>query len=197
MKCLAFLLSVDLLIFWFIIQSVDLKFWYANIKFYSVDLACCWFNFFKLRLGALRPRSVGQSVGLLVGPPKITKKMTKLYKTFQTIKEELLWQKTTFDRRQPLAEDDLWQKTAFDRRWPLTEDDPQWKRTFDRVTVYYLNKIFTPHLYSHSTTDSKSEILSAVYAGNRISRDGRNVCGIMHVNMCRKDNIFWQRGQIV
>ena len=37
-------------------------------------------NFFKLRLGALIPRSVGQSVCLsvylLVGPPKITKKMT-------------------------------------------------------------------------------------------------------------------------
>ena len=131
MECLAFLLSVDLLIFWFIIQSVDLKFWYANIKFYSVDLACCWFNFFKLRLGALRPRSVGQSVGLLVGPPKITKKMTKLYKTFQTIKEELLWQKTTFDRRRPLIEDNLWQKTTFDKRRPLMEDDLWRKTTFD------------------------------------------------------------------
>ena len=125
MECLAFLLSVDLLIFWFIIQSVDLKFWYANIKFYSVDLACCWFNFFKLRLGALRPRSVGQSVGLLVGPPKITKKMTKLYKTFQTIKEEL------FDRRQPLTEDNLWRKTTFGRRRPLTEDDLWRKMTLN------------------------------------------------------------------
>ena len=44
---------------------------------------------FKLRLGALIPRSVGRSVGLSVGlsvgPPKITKKITKLYKTLQNV----------------------------------------------------------------------------------------------------------------
>ena len=43
---------------------------------------------FKLRLGALIPRSVGRSVGRLVGPPKITKKLqnfTKHYKTLQNI----------------------------------------------------------------------------------------------------------------
>ena len=51
----------------------------------------------------------------------------------------------------------------------------------------------TPHLDSHSTTDPKPEILSAVLTGNRISRDGRNVRGIMHVHMCRKDDIFSQR----
>ena len=45
-------------------------------------------KFFKLRLGALIPRSVGLSVclsvclsvGRSVGPPKITKNITKLYK---------------------------------------------------------------------------------------------------------------------
>ena len=45
---------------------------------------------FKLRLGALIPRSVGLSVCLSVGPPKITKKLqnfTKPYKTFQTIQD--------------------------------------------------------------------------------------------------------------
>ena len=51
----------------------------------------------------------------------------------------------------------------------------------------------TPHLDSHSTTDPKPEILSAVLTGNRISRDCRNVRGIMHVHMCRKDDIFRQR----
>ena len=49
---------------------------------------------FKLRLGALIPRSVGWSVGL---SSKNYKKTTKLYKTFKTITEELLGWKTTFD----------------------------------------------------------------------------------------------------
>ena len=61
-------------------------------------------------------------------------------------------------------------------------------------TVYYLEKMFTtPHLDSHSTTDPKPEIQSAVLTGNRISRDRRNVRGIMHVHMCRKDDTFRQR----
>ena len=51
----------------------------------------------------------------------------------------------------------------------------------------------TPHLDSHSTTDPKPEILSAVLTGNRISGDGRNVRGIMHVHVCRKDDILRQR----
>ena len=61
-------------------------------------------------------------------------------------------------------------------------------------TVYYLKKMFTtPHLDSHSTTDPKPEILSAVLTGNRISHDGRNVRGIMHVHVYRKDDIFRKR----
>ena len=51
----------------------------------------------------------------------------------------------------------------------------------------------TPYLDSHSTTDPKPEILSAVLTGNRIPHDGRNVCGIMHVHVCRKEDSFWQR----
>ena len=51
----------------------------------------------------------------------------------------------------------------------------------------------TPHIDSHSTTDPKPEIQSAVLTGNKISCDGRNVGGIMHVHMCRKDDSFWQR----
>ena len=51
----------------------------------------------------------------------------------------------------------------------------------------------TPHIDSHSTTDPKPEIQSAVLTGNRISRDGKNVGGIMHVHMCRKDDISRQR----
>ena len=85
--------------------------------------------------------------------------------------------KTTFNGRRSLTEDDLWRKT-----------------TFDRGTVYYLKKMFTTlQLDSHSTTDPKPEILSAVLTGNRIPHDGRNVRGIMHVHVCRKDDIFRQR----
>ena len=91
-------------------------------------------------------------------------------------------------------EDDLWRKTTFDGRRPLTEDDLWRKTTFDRVYNILPEKMFTtPHIDSHSTTDPKPEIQSAVLTGNRISRDGRNVRGIMHVHMCRKDDIFRQR----
>ena len=82
-----------------------------------------------------------------------------------------------------MTEDDLWGKTTFDGRRPSIG-----------CIVYYLKNMFsTPHLDSHSTTDPKPEILSAVQTGNRISRDGRNVRGIMHVRMCKKDDICWQR----
>ena len=106
--------------------------------------------------------------------------------------EDDLCLKTTFDGRRPFTEDDHWR--------PLTEEDLWRKTTFDGrrpsigCIVYYLKNMFsTPHLDSHSTTDPKPEILSAVQTGNRISRDGRNVRGIMHVRMCKKDDICWQR----
>ena len=51
----------------------------------------------------------------------------------------------------------------------------------------------TPQPDSHSTTNPKPEIQSAVLTGNRISRDGRNVRCIMHMHMCRKDDILAQR----
>ena len=40
----------------------------------------------------------------------------------------------------------------------------------------------------HSTTNPKPEMLSAVSTGKRIQRDERNVCGIDHAHMFRKDN---------
>ena len=46
--------------------------------FTFLEYVLLWKYIFKLRLGALIPRSVG--------PPKITKKNTKLYKTLQNIK---------------------------------------------------------------------------------------------------------------
>ena len=114
--------------------------------------------------------------------------------------EDDLWWKTTFNRRRPLKEDDLRRKTTFDGRGPLAEDGLWKKTTFDGrrpligCIVYYLRKMFmTPHLDGHSTTDPKSEILSAVRTGKRISRDGRNVCGIMNTHICRKDDISRQR----
>ena len=45
----------------------------------------------------------------------------------------------------------------------------------------------TPHLDRHSTTDPKPEMLSTVYSGNRIEHDERNLCGIEHAQMFRKD----------
>ena len=50
----------------------------------------------------------------------------------------------------------------------------------------------TPYLDSHSTTDPKPEIISAVLT-DRISRDGRNARGITNAHVCRKDNISRQR----
>ena len=122
----------------------------------------------------------------------------------------IIWWKTTFDERR--TKDNRWRKTIFNRRRPLTADYlwrkttfemhnvgtvPTYKKTFDgrwtliRCIVYYLKKCFTtPHLDSHSTTDPKPDIQSAVQTGNRISHDGRNVFGIMHLHAWRKDNIF-------
>ena len=47
----------------------------------------------------------------------------------------------------------------------------------------------TFHLDRHSKTDSKPEILLlAVCTGNRIQRDERNVHGIGHAHILRKDD---------
>ena len=153
--------------------------------------------------------------GLPLTEDNLSWKMT--FEGRRPLTEENLWRKTTLDWRQPLMEDNLWQKTSFNERQPLTEDKLSRKMTFERrqplteedlwrkttfdgrrpsigCIVYYLKNMFsTPHLDSHSTTDPKPEILSAVQTGNRISRDGRNVRGIMHVRMCKKDDICWQR----
>ena len=48
----------------------------------------------------------------------------------------------------------------------------------------------TPHLDRHSTTDPKPEMISAVSSGNRIQHDERNVCGIEHAYMFRKDDVL-------
>ena len=60
--------------------------------------------------------------------------------------------KMTCDRRRPLMEDNLWRKMTFNERRPSIG-----------CLVYYLENFFTtPHPDSHSTTDPKPEILSAV-----------------------------------
>ena len=55
-------------------------------ELHTAPALSCLCGIFKLRLGASIPRSVGLSVGRSVcrsvGPPKITKKITKLYKNF-------------------------------------------------------------------------------------------------------------------
>ena len=54
--------------------------------------------------------------------------------------------------------------------------------------------LMTPHLDRHITTDPKPEMISAVYTGNRIQRDERNVLHIEHRHMFRKDNILENTG---
>ena len=94
--------------------------------------------------------------------------------------EDDLSRKMTFDGRRPLMEDDLRRKTTFDGWQPLIG-----------CIVDYLKKMFAkPYLDSLSTTDPKPEILSAVYTGNKIWRDRKNVCGITHEHMCRKDDFL-------
>ena len=64
----------------------------AHLYFHLGMAYCCgYYTFGKNAIHtknltlALMPRSVGLLVCLSVGPPKITKKMTKLYKTLQNI----------------------------------------------------------------------------------------------------------------
>ena len=50
-----------------------------------------------------------------------------------------------------------------------------------RCIIYYLKKLLmTPNLDRHSTTDPKPEML----------RDERNVCGIEHAHMFRKNDFL-------
>ena len=48
----------------------------------------------------------------------------------------------------------------------------------------------TPHLDSHSTTDPKPEILSAVLTGNRISHDGKMYAALCMCT-CAEKTIFF------
>ena len=56
------------------------------------------------------------------------------------------------------------------------------------ITYYLKNLSMTPHLDRYNTTDPKPEMLSAVSSRNRIQRDERNVRGIEHAHMFRKNN---------
>ena len=48
----------------------------------------------------------------------------------------------------------------------------------------------TPQLDRHSKTDSKLKMLAAVLAGNRIQCDERNIRGIGHAQLFRKDDLL-------
>ena len=59
-----------------------------------------------------------------------------------------------------------------------------------RCIIYYLKKLLmAPHLDRHSKTDFKPEILSVISTGSRIWHNERNVCGIGHAHMLRKDDM--------
>ena len=51
----------------------------------------------------------------------------------------------------------------------------------------------TPPLDSHSTTEPKPEMLSSVSTGNRNLMSWKNVFGIVHAHMYRKDDNFRQK----
>ena len=60
-----------------------------------------------------------------------------------------------------------------------------------KMTSNYLKKmLMAPQLDRHSKSDPNPEMLSAVYSGNRIPHDKRNVHGIGHAHMFRNDNIL-------
>ena len=62
----------------------------------------------------------------------------------------------------------------------------------ERCIVYYLKKMLTtPHLYSHSKTDPKPEVLSEIEF--EVMGEMNAVRGITHAHMCRKADIFRQR----
>ena len=49
----------------------------------------------------------------------------------------------------------------------------------------------TPYLDSHSTTDAKQEMLSAVKTGNRIRRDGKKMYAALRMCTCaEKTTVF-------
>ena len=52
----------------------------------------------------------------------------------------------------------------------------------------------TLDLERHNKTDPKSEMLSAVLAGNRIQHDERNIRSIEHAHMFRKDDFLEKDG---
>ena len=97
------------------------------------------------------------------------------------LEDDLLWKKT-FGGRQPLVEDNLQQKTIFSGRQPSVVDDFQWNATF----------LLTPFLYSHSTTETKLELLSTVSTGNRICHH-RKMYVALCMHTCAKKDISRQR----
>ena len=53
--------------------------------------------------------------------------------------------------------------------------------------------LMTSHFDSRRTTDVKPDMLSGVQPGNGIPHERYNICGIAHVRINRKDDIFMQR----
>ena len=53
--------------------------------------------------------------------------------------------------------------------------------------------LMTSHLYSHTTTDIKPEMISSVQNGNGIPHNEYNTRGIAHGRRNRKDDILNQR----
>ena len=60
-----------------------------------------------------------------------------------------------------------------------------------KMTSKYPKKLLmAPQLDRHSKSDPNPEMLSAVYSENRIPCDKRNVRGIGHAHMFRKDDFL-------
>ena len=78
-------------------------------------------------------------------------------------------------------EDNIWWMTTVGGRQSLVEDDRRWKTTYGgrRPVDGRRPSVVTPPLDSHSTTEPKLELLSAVSTGTRICH-----CRKMYAALC-------------
>ena len=88
--------------------------------------------------------------------------------------------------RQPLGEDDLLWKATFGGRQPLVEEDFLSKMTFGGRQTSVI-----PPLDSHSTTEPKLELLSAVSTRNRICHH-RTMYAALYMHKATYIFLKWQ-----
>ena len=114
--------------------------------------------------------------------------------------EDNIWWKTTFSGKLPLVQDDLWCKITFSGRQPSVEEALEWKMTFPGTSMednLHWKTIFTGRrslvknssFESHSTTEPKPELLSAVLTRDRICHH-REMYAALCMHTCAEKTIF-------